>query len=231
MGRCFLLHRQHRTSCPHHAAPAPTHHTAPAPHPSPHTQVTLTAALQRTQAAPAIAMSYFSVVWGILADLLVFHTPLSALSLLGAGVICASSAGVAWAERRAKARARAQAASAVAAAAATAGGAEPEPQGKASESGAEGIASKEVALQAWGKREHAGGKSAVHLPKPAGQEQGGLPPAASEAGASGGAGPPAAEAAAVAAGGEPGSEQGGDLLARRSSSVEAMAQGRHNRLQ
>ena len=36
-------------------------------------QVTMTMALRRVKAAPATAMSYLSVVWGILAGLAIFH--------------------------------------------------------------------------------------------------------------------------------------------------------------
>lgn len=65
-------------------------------------QVAMTAALQRTTAAPAIAMSYCSILWGVLADLLVFHAAPSRLSLLGGAIICGSSFGVAWGEKRAR---------------------------------------------------------------------------------------------------------------------------------
>lgn len=53
------------TCCP--AQPTPG--LAPA---SPPPQVTLTAALQRATAAPAVAMGYLSVVWGLIADVLIF---------------------------------------------------------------------------------------------------------------------------------------------------------------
>ncbi len=36
-------------------------------------QVTMTMALRRVKAAPATAMSYLSVVWGIVAGLAIFH--------------------------------------------------------------------------------------------------------------------------------------------------------------
>eukprot|EP00887_Chlorella_sp_A99_P005724 scaffold1.g5724.t1 len=65
-------------------------------------QVLLTAALQRAKASPAIAMSYLSVVWGFLADVVVFHVSPSALSLLGTALICSSSALLAWEQRRAR---------------------------------------------------------------------------------------------------------------------------------
>lgn len=67
-------------------------------------QVTQTAALQRAKAAPAIAMSYLSVIWGLVADLVVFHAPPGKLSLLGAALICGCSFVVAYWERLEKAR-------------------------------------------------------------------------------------------------------------------------------
>lgn len=67
-------------------------------------QVTQTAALQRAKAAPAIAMSYLSVIWGLVADVLVFHDAPNWLSLLGAGIICGCSFAVAYFERRSRAR-------------------------------------------------------------------------------------------------------------------------------
>lgn len=39
-------------------------------------QVTMTMALRRVKAAPATAMSYLSVVWGIIAGIFVFHVSL-----------------------------------------------------------------------------------------------------------------------------------------------------------
>ena len=42
-----------------------------------------------------------SVLWGLAADLAIFHSPPSALSLLGAAVVCSSSFGVVSFERRA----------------------------------------------------------------------------------------------------------------------------------
>lgn len=67
-------------------------------------QVTQTAALQRAKAAPAIAMSYLSVIWGLLADVLVFHDAPNSLSLLGAAIICGCSFAVAYWERLEKSR-------------------------------------------------------------------------------------------------------------------------------
>lgn len=66
-------------------------------------QVSQTAALQRTKAASAIAMSYLSVIWGLMADIALFHMTPSYLSLLGAVIICGSSFVVAYFERRDKA--------------------------------------------------------------------------------------------------------------------------------
>lgn len=63
-------------------------------------QVTLTAALQRATAAPAVAMGYLSVVWGLIADVLIFHDYPTILSLVGALIVCASSFFVAWGEKR-----------------------------------------------------------------------------------------------------------------------------------
>lgn len=67
-------------------------------------QVTQTAALQRAKAAPAIAMSYLSVIWGLAADVLVFHDAPDWLSLLGAVIICGCSFAVAYWERLEKQR-------------------------------------------------------------------------------------------------------------------------------
>ena len=54
-------------------------------------QVTVTAGLQRAKAAPAVAMGYLSVVWGLLADVLIFRDYPTALSILGATIVCLSS--------------------------------------------------------------------------------------------------------------------------------------------
>ncbi|KAL4431068.1 hypothetical protein ABPG75_006324 [Micractinium tetrahymenae] len=54
-------------------------------------QVLNTKALKLSKAAPTIAMSYFAVVWSLLADLALFHHRPSPLSLLGVALVCASS--------------------------------------------------------------------------------------------------------------------------------------------
>ena len=54
-------------------------------------QYLTTAALKLTHAAPAVTMSFLSVVWSMLLDLLVFHDPPGLLSLLGAAIVGASS--------------------------------------------------------------------------------------------------------------------------------------------
>ncbi|EFN50789.1 hypothetical protein CHLNCDRAFT_142523 [Chlorella variabilis] len=67
-------------------------------------QLALTAGLQRARAAPAVAMSYLSVIWGILADIFVFHDLPDSLSLVGAAIICLSSFSVAFSQKRAGSR-------------------------------------------------------------------------------------------------------------------------------
>ena len=52
------------------------------------TQICMTYALQNSKAAPAIAMSYLSVVWSLLSGILVFKEYPNALSLVGAALIC-----------------------------------------------------------------------------------------------------------------------------------------------
>lgn len=52
------------------------------------TQICMTIALQYCKAAQAIAMSYLSVVWGLLGGYFVFHEKPNAMSLAGAAVIC-----------------------------------------------------------------------------------------------------------------------------------------------
>ncbi|KAL4421372.1 hypothetical protein ABPG75_010663 [Micractinium tetrahymenae] len=79
-------------------------------------QLALTAGLQRARAAPAVAMSYLSVIWGILADIFLFHDLPDALSLVGAAIICCSSLFVAISQRRQAVAAKAAAEAAAAAA-------------------------------------------------------------------------------------------------------------------
>lgn len=50
-----------------------------------------TASLKLAAAAPAVAMSYMSVLWGMVLDLVVFHQPPGLLSLLGAAIVGGSS--------------------------------------------------------------------------------------------------------------------------------------------
>jgi len=52
------------------------------------TQICMTFALQNCKAAPAIAMSYLSVVWSILSGILIFHEIPNWISCMGAVVIC-----------------------------------------------------------------------------------------------------------------------------------------------
>eukprot|EP00887_Chlorella_sp_A99_P000617 scaffold5.g617.t1 len=70
-------------------------------------QVALTAALQRAKAAPAVAMGYLSVVWGLLADVIIFADYPTALSLVGTAIVCASSCFVALGEKRQREKERA----------------------------------------------------------------------------------------------------------------------------
>ena len=58
---------------------------------APRHQVTFTYALQKANAASAAALDYTSLIWSLLADLIVFRHSPSHLSLFGAAVICASS--------------------------------------------------------------------------------------------------------------------------------------------
>lgn len=54
-------------------------------------QMLSTTSLKLSNAAASVAMSYVGVLWSILADLVLFRDPPSALSLAGAAVICCSS--------------------------------------------------------------------------------------------------------------------------------------------
>lgn len=66
-------------------------------------QLLQTTAMQRINAAPAVAISYVSVLWGMLFDkLLFYHTP-NALSLLGAALVCGASLALVHFEGRATA--------------------------------------------------------------------------------------------------------------------------------
>ncbi len=62
--------------------------------------MTATMALQHTKAASAIAMSYLSVIWGVLIDTVVYKKLPGILTLLGASLICACSLVVSFYERR-----------------------------------------------------------------------------------------------------------------------------------
>ncbi|KAL4432832.1 hypothetical protein ABPG77_008158 [Micractinium sp. CCAP 211/92] len=72
-------------------------------------QLALTSGLQRARAAPAVAMSYLSVIWGMLADMTIFGRYPNALSVLGAATICASSFFVAFSQKRQVAAGKGQA--------------------------------------------------------------------------------------------------------------------------
>lgn len=52
------------------------------------TQICMTFALQNCKAAPAIAMSYLSVVWSLLSGIFVFHEIPNWISCVGAALIC-----------------------------------------------------------------------------------------------------------------------------------------------
>lgn len=52
------------------------------------TQICMTYALKYAKAAPAIAMSYLSVVWGLLGGYFFFHEVPNTLSICGAVLIC-----------------------------------------------------------------------------------------------------------------------------------------------
>jgi len=54
-------------------------------------QLLQTTALQRARAAPAVAMSYVGVLWGLLYDLLLFHRVPGTVELVGAALVCAAS--------------------------------------------------------------------------------------------------------------------------------------------
>lgn len=62
-----------------------------------------TTALRLSRAAPVIAMSYVGVVWGLLADLLMFRDAPNLLALAGAALVCGSSLLVVGFERAAAA--------------------------------------------------------------------------------------------------------------------------------
>lgn len=52
------------------------------------TQICMTFALQNAKAAPAIAMSYLSVVWSLLSGILIFHEIPNWISCVGAALVC-----------------------------------------------------------------------------------------------------------------------------------------------
>ena len=52
------------------------------------TQICMTFALQNAKAAPAIAMSYLSVVWSLLFGICIFHEYPDGFMLFGALLIC-----------------------------------------------------------------------------------------------------------------------------------------------
>ncbi|KAL4431066.1 hypothetical protein ABPG75_006322 [Micractinium tetrahymenae] len=63
-------------------------------------QLLATWALKLSRATPVVLVSYISLVFGLLADLALFHHRPSPLSLLGAALVCASSLLVALLDRR-----------------------------------------------------------------------------------------------------------------------------------
>ncbi|KAL4458074.1 hypothetical protein ABPG75_012939 [Micractinium tetrahymenae] len=69
-------------------------------------QLALTGGLQRARAAPAVAMSYLSILWSMLADIWVFKRHPNALSVLGTAIICGSSFFVAFSQKRQAAAAK-----------------------------------------------------------------------------------------------------------------------------
>jgi len=67
------------------------------------TQICMTFALQNCKAAPAIAMSYLSVVWSILSGILIFHEIPNWISCMGAVVICSCTLTLGIFEKKQKA--------------------------------------------------------------------------------------------------------------------------------
>ena len=69
-------------------------------------QLTMTMGLRRVAAAPAAAVSYLTVVWGLAAGILVFGEMPNVLSLIGALVICVGTLAVvlseSWSSRQEK---------------------------------------------------------------------------------------------------------------------------------
>lgn len=65
-------------------------------------QISLTLGLRSAKAAPAIATSYLSVVWGILASLFIFHEQPSKRGVLGAAIIIVCTGSLAFAEKNRK---------------------------------------------------------------------------------------------------------------------------------
>lgn len=61
-------------------------------------QVTMTMGLRRVKAAPAAAIAYLSVVWGLAASIGIFHESPNLLSLAGGIVICLGTLAVALSE-------------------------------------------------------------------------------------------------------------------------------------
>ena len=66
-----------------------------------------TQALRLAQAAPAVAMSFATVLWGVVIDAALFDTPPTPLALLGAAIVCASGFIVVHGERQRAAQAAA----------------------------------------------------------------------------------------------------------------------------
>lgn len=62
--------------------------------------MSLTAALRLIEASLATAMSYLTVVWGLILGYLFFSEVPGVWSLLGAAVVCSTTTILGWDERR-----------------------------------------------------------------------------------------------------------------------------------
>lgn len=63
-------------------------------------QVSLTSALRLVEASPATAMSYLTVVWGLILGYFIFTEVPGIWELLGAAVVCATTMLLGWDEKR-----------------------------------------------------------------------------------------------------------------------------------
>ncbi|PRW33720.1 Solute carrier family 35 member G1 [Chlorella sorokiniana] len=109
-------------------------------------QLALTAGLRLCRAAPAVSLSYLTVIWGLLSDTLLFHQTPNAVSCVGAVVICLSSFFVAQSTGQ-----KSQKGSATAATATAAGGSSESRGGSPAKQGA--AADVEAAAEADGDEE------------------------------------------------------------------------------